>query len=57
MKLKCPNKKCKYEWEYNGKHEFYATCPRCLRKVRLHQKPMQRKKPLSVKKLKEELGE
>jgi len=57
MKLKCPNKKCKYEWEYNGKHEFYATCPRCLRKVRLHQKPMQRKKPLLVKKLKEELGE
>jgi len=36
MKLKCPNKKCLYEWEYNGEHKFYATCPRCLRKVKLH---------------------
>lgn len=35
MKLKCTNKKCLYEWEYNGKSDFYATCPRCLSKVRV----------------------
>ncbi len=57
MKLKCPNKKCKYEWEYNGKHKFYATCPRCLRKVRLHLESMIRKKPLPVKELNDEVGE
>ncbi len=33
MKLKCRNKKCGYDWDYNGEHDFYATCPRCLRKV------------------------
>ena len=36
MKLKCTNKKCLYEWEYNGKSDFYATCPRCLSKVRVN---------------------
>ena len=35
MKLKCPNKECEYEWEYKGHHKFYATCPRCLRKVKI----------------------
>lgn len=38
MKLKCTNKKCKYEWEYKGDHNFYATCPRCLRKVAVPEK-------------------
>jgi hypothetical protein len=33
MKLKCKNKKCGYEWNYDGESDFYATCPRCLRKV------------------------
>jgi len=33
MKLKCKN--CGYEWEYKGKSGYYATCPRCLRKVSL----------------------
>lgn len=33
MLLKCEN--CKYEWEYRGKSGYYATCPRCLRKVSL----------------------
>ena len=35
MKLKCNNKECNYEWDYNGLHEFWASCPRCLSKVKL----------------------
>ena len=31
VKLKCRN--CGYVWEYKGKNPYYATCPRCLRKV------------------------
>ncbi len=38
MKLKCHNKKCNYEWDYKGKHKFYATCPRCLSKVKVEDK-------------------
>jgi predicted Zn-ribbon and HTH transcriptional regulator len=29
--LKC--KHCGYRWQYKGKSKYYATCPRCLRKV------------------------
>ena len=36
MNLKCNN--CKYNWVYKGKSEYYATCPRCLRKVNVNQK-------------------
>ena len=36
MKLKCNN--CKYEWEYKGLSEYYATCPRCLNKVKVKEK-------------------
>ena len=32
--MKCPY--CLHEWEYNGTAKYYATCPRCFRKVRLH---------------------
>jgi len=35
IKLKCPNKKCKHEWNYKGKSKFYTTCPKCLYKVRV----------------------
>jgi len=38
MELKCSNKKCKYAWSYNGDSKFYATCPRCLNKVRIQNK-------------------
>ena len=38
MKLKCNNQRCLYEWNYNGKNPFYATCPRCLLKVRVKTK-------------------
>ena len=26
---------CGYEWEYKGKHPFYACCPKCMKKVSL----------------------
>jgi len=35
MKVKCSNKKCEYEWDYKGEGKFYATCPRCLYKVKI----------------------
>jgi len=35
-KLKCKNKKCNYEWDYNGKSKFYATCPRCMYRVKIN---------------------
>jgi len=35
MKLKCQN--CGNEWEYKGKSKYYATCTRCLRKVKVNQ--------------------
>lgn len=38
MKLKCNNKQCEYEWDYQGKAKFYATCPRCLYKVKINKK-------------------
>ncbi|MEW6222653.1 MAG: hypothetical protein AB1476_05015 [Candidatus Hadarchaeota archaeon] len=41
MKLHC--KKCGYNWEYRGKSKFYATCPRCLRKVKVAEPPQRRK--------------
>jgi len=27
MKLKCDQ--CSYEWDYEGKMKYYATCPDC----------------------------
>ena len=27
MKLKC--NQCEYEWDYEGKMKYYATCPDC----------------------------
>lgn len=35
VKLKCHL--CGNEWDYKGSHPFYATCPRCLRKVKVKQ--------------------
>jgi len=35
MKLKC--KKCGNEWDYNGKNPYYATCSRCLNKVKVEE--------------------
>ena len=35
MKLKCKNKKCLYEWKYEGDNPFYATCPRCKSSVKI----------------------
>ncbi len=36
MKLTCKRKDCLYEWDYNGEAKFYATCPRCLGKVKIN---------------------
>ena len=35
MKLTCYHKDCGYTWDYNGASEFYATCPRCMRKIKI----------------------
>ena len=31
--MKCYH--CGYEWNYKGSHPFYATCPKCMRKVNI----------------------
>ena len=33
MELKC--QKCDHEWNYSGESEYYATCPKCYRKVNI----------------------
>lgn len=48
MMLKCEN--CEYEWEYKGKAGYYATCPRCLRKVSLAKKKGTRTSKFGVSK-------
>ncbi len=35
MKIKCSNKKCEYQWDYNGKNPFYACCPRCRSSINI----------------------
>ncbi len=35
MKMKCYHVDCGYEWDYKGSAPFYATCPRCLRKLKI----------------------
>lgn len=26
---------CGYKWSYHGKRKFYATCPQCMRQVKI----------------------
>jgi len=33
VKVRCS--KCGYVWDYRGTNTYWATCPRCLRKVKL----------------------
>lgn len=33
MELKC--KKCDYDWNYKGANPYWATCPRCITKVKV----------------------
>ncbi len=33
MELEC--KSCGYEWDYQGKSDYYATCPNCHYKVKI----------------------
>lgn len=35
MRIRCTKEGCKYAWDYNGKSKFYATCPRCLSKIKI----------------------
>lgn len=37
--LKC--RKCEYAWQYKGLSEWYASCPRCLNKVKINTKTEQ----------------
>ncbi|MFW6121147.1 MAG: DUF1660 family phage protein [Petrotogales bacterium] len=41
MKLKCQN--CGYEWDYNGKSDFYASCPRCKSSVNVNSRKVEKK--------------
>ena len=36
IKMTCQNEKCNYNWNYNGEALFWASCPRCLWKVRIY---------------------
>ena len=38
--MKC--KRCEHEWEYKGKSEWYATCPKCYRKIKIIEKEVKR---------------
>ncbi len=33
MKLNC--QRCKKEWDYKGKNQWYATCPDCKTSVKM----------------------
>lgn len=33
IKIKCHH--CGHEWNYKGKSEFYAPCPKCMYKVNI----------------------
>lgn len=44
MIIKCTKEECKYEWDYQGDSTFYATCPRCLTKVKVNQTEKKEKK-------------
>lgn len=44
MKVKCNDPKhpdCKYEWEYNGKSKYFATCPGCNSKIRIKERVLE----------------
>jgi len=30
-------KKCGWKWDYNGKKDYYCTCPNCLSKVKIEE--------------------
>lgn len=39
--LKCP--KCGNIWDYGGEAPTYATCPDCLRKIKIDENKVKRK--------------
>ncbi len=42
IKLKC--KFCTYSWEYKGTKKVQATCPDCMRKIRINDSKVKKKK-------------
>jgi len=43
MRIKCSNKKCGYEWDYNGENPFYACCSRCKTSVNIKKNKIEKK--------------
>jgi predicted nucleic acid-binding Zn-ribbon protein len=39
MKMEVRCTRCGHRWNYRGASRYYATCPRCLRKVKLEDPP------------------
>lgn len=37
IKIKCPNEKCGYSWDYGGRLFIHATCPNCKRSIRIEE--------------------
>ena len=35
MNLRCYHEDCGREWDYKGKATVYATCPSCMRKIKI----------------------
>ena len=38
VKLICPRKECKHEWDYNGNREWHTSCPNCHGSVSIKNK-------------------
>jgi hypothetical protein len=38
IKLKCPNKRCNYIWEFKGKSKFYTSCRKCRYNVNIRKR-------------------
>jgi len=53
--IKCPNKRCKHEWNYSGTARFYATCPICRYKVWIDWTAEQLEVLEQIKELEEEM--
>jgi len=40
MIVRC--KYCNYKWNYKGRHPYWATCPKCLKKIRVRYPPLKK---------------
>lgn len=57
MKLKCPYENCQYEWDYKGDSDFYATCPQCLRKVKIDKNKIDNEEDFEIESIEQEKSE